>query len=111
MLMPVQVSEFAKKNSIKDQRKLLPVYECREDLLQVIRENQVVVVVGETGSGKTTQASRHQRSPQITALDCESDSSLSTREVNPVRSHSCPDRCAYTVMDTLHGCQILSYTL
>ena len=52
----VQVSEFAKKNTIKDQRKLLPVYECREELLQVIRENQVVVVVGETGSGKTTQA-------------------------------------------------------
>lgn len=24
-------------------------------MLQVIRENQVVVVVGETGSGKTTQ--------------------------------------------------------
>ena len=28
---------------------------CREELLAVIRENQVVVVVGETGSGKTTQ--------------------------------------------------------
>ena len=27
----------------------------REDLLRVIRDNQVVVVVGETGSGKTTQ--------------------------------------------------------
>ena len=54
-----QVSEFAKKNTIKDQRKLLPVYECREELLQVIRENQVVVVVGETGSGKTTQARPH----------------------------------------------------
>ena len=54
----MQVSEFAKKNTIKDQRKLLPVYECREDLLQVIRENQVVVVVGETGSGKTTQVWR-----------------------------------------------------
>ena len=52
----MQVSEFAKKNTIKDQRRLLPVYECREELLQVIRENQVVVVVGETGSGKTTQA-------------------------------------------------------
>ena len=52
------MSEFAKKNTIKDQRRLLPVYECREDLLQVIRENQVVVVVGETGSGKTTQVRR-----------------------------------------------------
>ena len=55
-----QVSEFAKKNPIKDQRRLLPVYECREELLQVIRENQVVVVVGETGSGKTTQVCRVQ---------------------------------------------------
>ena len=53
----LQVSEFARNNTIKDQRKLLPVYEIREELLQIIRENQVVVVVGETGSGKTTQVS------------------------------------------------------
>ncbi|KZT58417.1 P-loop containing nucleoside triphosphate hydrolase protein, partial [Calocera cornea HHB12733] len=26
-----------------------------EDLLRIVRDNQVVVVVGETGSGKTTQ--------------------------------------------------------
>ena len=38
------------------QRQFLPVYGVRDELLQVIRENQVVVVVGETGSGKTTQA-------------------------------------------------------
>ena len=51
----MQVSEFAKSNTIAEQRKLLPVYDVRDDLLQVIRENQVVVIVGETGSGKTTQ--------------------------------------------------------
>ena len=28
-------------------------------VLQVIRENQVVVVVGETGSGKTTQMTQY----------------------------------------------------
>ena len=33
----------------------LPVSERREDLLAAIGENQVVVVAGETGSGKTTQ--------------------------------------------------------
>ena len=33
----------------------LPVSARREDLLEAIRENQVVVVAGETGSGKTTQ--------------------------------------------------------
>jgi pre-mRNA-splicing factor ATP-dependent RNA helicase DHX38/PRP16 len=48
-------SEFAKTKSMKQQREFLPVYACREDLMHVIRENNIVVVVGETGSGKTTQ--------------------------------------------------------
>ncbi len=33
----------------------LPVSQRREDLLDAIRDNQVVVIAGETGSGKTTQ--------------------------------------------------------
>src|SRR5918999_334460 len=33
----------------------LPVSAHREELLEAIREHQVVVVAGETGSGKTTQ--------------------------------------------------------
>ncbi|RKW71823.1 ATP-dependent RNA helicase HrpA [Galactobacter caseinivorans] len=33
----------------------LPVSARREDIMKAIRENQVVVVAGETGSGKTTQ--------------------------------------------------------
>jgi len=33
----------------------LPFYEKREELKRVISENQVVIVCGETGSGKTTQ--------------------------------------------------------
>ncbi len=49
-------SEFAKTKTLAQQRQYLPVYTVRDELLQVIRENQVVVVVGETGSGKTTQA-------------------------------------------------------
>lgn len=48
-------SDFAKNKTMSEQRRFLPVYGCRDELLQVIRENQVVVVVGETGSGKTTQ--------------------------------------------------------
>lgn len=49
------VSNFAKTRTLKEQREYLPAFACREELLKVIRENQVVVVVGETGSGKTTQ--------------------------------------------------------
>ncbi|TCV99843.1 ATP-dependent RNA helicase HrpA [Biostraticola tofi] len=33
----------------------LPVSQKREDILRAIRDNQVVIVAGETGSGKTTQ--------------------------------------------------------
>ncbi|HEY1076929.1 MAG TPA: ATP-dependent RNA helicase HrpA [Fontimonas sp.] len=33
----------------------LPVVQAREELLEAIREHQVIVVCGETGSGKTTQ--------------------------------------------------------
>jgi pre-mRNA-splicing factor ATP-dependent RNA helicase DHX38/PRP16 len=45
------VSEFATKKSIRQQREYLPVFAVREDLLNVIRENMVVIIVGETGSG------------------------------------------------------------
>ncbi|XBI54648.1 hypothetical protein VPH35_036625 [Triticum aestivum] len=53
------VSDFAKSKSLSQQRQYLPIYTVRDDLLQVVRENQVVVVVGETGSGKTTQLTQY----------------------------------------------------
>lgn len=52
-------SEFAKRKSVKEQRQYLPVFAVREELLRIIRENSVVVVVGETGSGKTTQLTQY----------------------------------------------------
>lgn len=36
-------------------RKQLPAYQVKDDLINLINENQVVIVIGETGSGKTTQ--------------------------------------------------------
>ncbi|RDA85644.1 hypothetical protein CP532_3527 [Ophiocordyceps camponoti-leonardi (nom. inval.)] len=48
-------SDFSKTHSLREQREFLPAFAVREDLLRVIRENQVTIVVGETGSGKTTQ--------------------------------------------------------
>ncbi|XP_046403500.1 pre-mRNA-splicing factor ATP-dependent RNA helicase DHX16 [Ischnura elegans] len=44
-----------KKMSIQETRISLPIYPFREDLLQAIRDHQVLIVEGETGSGKTTQ--------------------------------------------------------
>ena len=47
------------EKTIKEQREYLPVFAVRQKLLQVIRENSIVVVVGETGSGKTTQLTQY----------------------------------------------------
>ncbi|KAJ8754552.1 hypothetical protein K2173_005713 [Erythroxylum novogranatense] len=53
------VSDFAMSKSLAEQRQYLPIFSVRDELLQIIRENQVVVVVGETGSGKTTQLTQY----------------------------------------------------
>ncbi|XP_060802540.1 pre-mRNA-splicing factor ATP-dependent RNA helicase PRP16 isoform X1 [Amyelois transitella] len=45
--------------TIGEQRRFLPVFAVREQLMQVIRENSVVIIVGETGSGKTTQLTQY----------------------------------------------------
>ncbi|CAG8442898.1 18870_t:CDS:10 [Acaulospora morrowiae] len=44
-----------KAKSIEETRKFLPIYSFREELLNAINDYQVLVIVGETGSGKTTQ--------------------------------------------------------
>ena len=44
-----------RKESIQEVRRLLPIFPYREDLLAAIQEHQILVIEGETGSGKTTQ--------------------------------------------------------
>ncbi len=41
--------------SLAETRRSLPIYSFREELLKAIKEHQVLIIVGETGSGKTTQ--------------------------------------------------------
>ena len=55
----VAQSDFAKSKTLAEQRAALPVARVRDDLLHIIREHAVVVVVGETGSGKTTQMAQY----------------------------------------------------
>ena len=40
---------------LQEARKTLPVYAYRNDIIAAVQEHQVLIVVGETGSGKTTQ--------------------------------------------------------
>ena len=41
--------------AILKKRKTLPVWEQKEDFLKIFKKNRITILVGETGSGKTTQ--------------------------------------------------------
>lgn len=47
------------QQSVIDQRKSLPIYVFKDQLLQSIKDNKILVVIGETGSGKTTQMTQY----------------------------------------------------
>jgi ATP-dependent RNA helicase DHX8/PRP22 len=42
-----------------EQRKSLPIHKLKDQLIKAITENQILVVIGETGSGKTTQMTQY----------------------------------------------------
>lgn len=48
-------TEIDRIKTVTDSRKLLPVYAFRKELMEAIDKNQALIIVGETGSGKTTQ--------------------------------------------------------
>ena len=45
--------------TIKQQRESLPVFKFRKQLLEAVETNQLLIVVGDTGSGKTTQVTQY----------------------------------------------------
>jgi ATP-dependent RNA helicase DHX8/PRP22 len=45
--------------TIKEQRESLPVFRFRSELIKAVEDNQLLIVVGETGSGKTTQLTQY----------------------------------------------------
>lgn len=44
-------------HDILEKRKTLPVWQQKEEFFKVLKANQTLILVGETGSGKTTQVS------------------------------------------------------
>ncbi|XP_055387520.1 ATP-dependent RNA helicase DHX8 [Condylostylus longicornis] len=54
-------SSFGKKTdmSLVEQRQSLPIYKLRDDLIKAVSDNQILIVIGETGSGKTTQITQY----------------------------------------------------
>ncbi|KAI7993897.1 Pre-mRNA-splicing factor ATP-dependent RNA helicase DEAH10 [Camellia lanceoleosa] len=50
-----RVEFFARKHRIAQQRKSLPIASVEKRLVEEVRSNNILIIVGETGSGKTTQ--------------------------------------------------------
>ena len=46
---------FRNTGNFLDYRKKLPIWSHKENIMQNVLQNQVTIVTGETGSGKTTQ--------------------------------------------------------
>lgn len=62
------MSEYAYlAETIEETRKSLPIFEYRAELLQAIKEHQILIVVAETGSGKTTQLPQYLHEAGYTA--------------------------------------------
>ncbi|PFH57836.1 hypothetical protein XA68_14489 [Ophiocordyceps unilateralis] len=56
LFLEAQIEAADKKAlSIQETRKSLPIYQYRDQFLAALEEYQILVIVGETGSGKTTQ--------------------------------------------------------
>ncbi|KAN0082175.1 P-loop containing nucleoside triphosphate hydrolase protein [Elaphomyces granulatus] len=55
-LLQLQLDAAEKKAaSLEETRKSLPIYQFRDQIIQAVANHQVLIIVGETGSGKTTQ--------------------------------------------------------
>jgi pre-mRNA-splicing factor ATP-dependent RNA helicase DHX16 len=55
------------KQTLAEVRKSLPVFPYREQIIEAVNEYQVLIIVGETGSGKTTQIPQYLHEAGYTA--------------------------------------------
>ncbi|XP_064647982.1 ATP-dependent RNA helicase DHX8-like [Lineus longissimus] len=54
-------ASYGKKEtkSLLEQRQSLPIYKLKDQLVKAVHDNQILIVIGETGSGKTTQMTQY----------------------------------------------------
>ena len=54
-------ASYGKKTqwTLIEQRQSLPIYAFKEQLVKAVKDNQILIVIGETGSGKTTQITQY----------------------------------------------------
>ena len=79
------------KNQIQQEKMNLPIYEYKEKILELIKEKKILIIEGETGSGKTTQI------PQYLYENgyCENKKKICVTQPRRVAAMSVASRVAY----------------
>ncbi|CAG9312256.1 unnamed protein product [Blepharisma stoltei] len=78
------------KGIIKKQRKSLPIYKYKHKILETINKSQVTILIGETGSGKTTQVAQY-----ILESSLNSDKLIGITQPRRIAAISVAKRVAY----------------
>jgi pre-mRNA-splicing factor ATP-dependent RNA helicase DHX16 len=82
-----------KAKTMEEKRKTLPVYAYRQQFLDAVKEFQVLIIVGETGSGKTTQLPQY----LLEAGYCENEMKVGCTQPRRVAAMSVAARVAEEV--------------
>ena len=79
----------ARRRELEPSRKALPIWQCRDALVAETRASRVLIVVGETGSGKSTQLPQFLLEARAFRVGVR----VRARFDAPLSSLSCAPRC------------------
>ncbi|KAI3644305.1 hypothetical protein MP228_010469 [Amoeboaphelidium protococcarum] len=67
MSLLVPQNQKSKRQQIQEFRQQLPIYQYKDDLVQAIKDHQILIIVAQTGSGKSTQIPQYLHEAGFTA--------------------------------------------
>lgn len=75
---PLQaMADGSDRNGLQKAQERLPIAEARKQLMSLVKAHQTLVLVGETGSGKSTQLPQFLRRAGLAEVRCAGPSNLS----------------------------------